>query len=92
MQITIATPPVVPTRRPRRSLAGVRRSYSILFDALANNPGSWVAISPQDVTGDTTAYKNSVLAGCAKSRNVKIETTHQNGLIYVRLMTDVHHA
>jgi hypothetical protein len=80
MQIIQAAPPKEPTRKRVTH----RRSYHELFNILRRNEGVWMAIDPRDVAGETPGQKQTMLYVAAKSRKMKIRTTAQDGLIYIR--------
>jgi hypothetical protein len=80
MYMIKATPPVPPSRK-RPSF---RRSYMELFDTLRANHNTWIAVNPGDIAGESSSRKQTVLYLAAKLRRMKIETTHQNGLLYIR--------
>jgi hypothetical protein len=80
MQIIQATPPKEPTRKRVTH----RRSYHELFDTLRRNEGVWMAINPRDVAGETSGEKQTMLHVAAKVRKITIETTAQDGMIYIR--------
>ena len=80
MQIIQAEPPKAPTRRR----IAHRRSYRELFETLRRNEGIWMAIDPKDVAGETNSKKQTILYLSARGRKMKVETTAQEGLIYIR--------
>jgi hypothetical protein len=80
MQITQAAPPITPTRKK----VTFRRDYSELFDALKSNLNQWQAVNAEDISGETPSRKQTTLYLAAKLRRMKIETTHQDGVLYVR--------
>jgi hypothetical protein len=69
-----------------RSRAGELRvgRYSALFDLLTANPGEWFAVNPSEVAGKDAKIKATVLSSCARHRGMKLQTTHQDDLLYVR--------
>jgi hypothetical protein len=85
MNIVPAVPPVTPTRKP----VAFRRSYQALFDKLKSYHNEWFAIDPEDVSGLNLSRKQTTLYLSAKHRGMKIQTTFQEGLLYIRAIDDV---
>jgi hypothetical protein len=79
-----AEPPII-RRRVERSAPN--RSYHALFTALAASPGTWLAVNPDHVTGATAKAKVCGLHNAATNRKVLIQTTIQEGVVYVRQVT-----
>jgi hypothetical protein len=84
MQITQATPP----KEPTRARITHRRSYRSLFDTLRINDGAWLAINPVEITGPTVSRKQTGLYLAAQVRKMQIQTTYQDGVLYVRTICE----
>jgi len=77
MTIELAAPP-----RPVK-----RHSYKKLMDKVIEADGLWLRISPDELTPD--AHRQGALWQAARTRKIKVQTTIQEGMIYVRLVKEV---
>jgi hypothetical protein len=84
MNITQQAPP----KEPTRSRITQRRSYRELFETLRRSNGVWLTIDPGEVSGETNSRKQTVLYISAQIRKMKIQTTIQEGMLYVRTYCD----
>lgn len=74
-----------PTDPGTRTRSVSNRNYNELFRILPSNPGSWFQIDPSEVTGMDIGDKQTALGQAAKQRGLRVQTTVQQGSIYVRL-------
>ena len=82
MSVELATPP-----NPAPWHGKARKSYAAFFNLLKTNPGEWVSIGLDDITGDTPERKQRAIASNATSRKLRIQTSRQEGRLYARLIT-----
>lgn len=76
MTVELATPPKIVERR----------SYRKLMDKVVAADGAWLRLSPDEVApGAPLPHKQGRLWQAAKTRKVKVQTTVQDGELYVRL-------
>jgi hypothetical protein len=78
MQIEVRAPPTI-----------LRRSYADFMARIREEDGRWVSVPLDEVGGQTTKAKQSVIISAAKNHKLKIQTTVQQGRIYVRYRGDV---
>jgi hypothetical protein len=78
MQIEVHAPPGI-----------LRRSYVDFLARIREEDGRWVSVPLDEVAGETTKAKQSVIISAAKNHKLKIQTTVQQGRIYVRYTGDV---
>lgn len=83
MQILFESPRIENDWKPMSQ----RRSYVQLFAALRQNPGHWVAVDPENVAGKTTTEKQTRMHVGAAARGLRVQTTTQDGKLYVRNLT-----
>lgn len=76
-----------PTHEPTRANAR-RRTYKRLYDLLQQNPGQWVRVDLDDISGDTPTIKQSRILTACYLRGLRVQTTREQDYIYVRLRTD----
>jgi hypothetical protein len=77
---SIEVPIPAPTKRTTVS------KYGGLIDLLLQANGEWLAIDPSAITGATNKRKTITLHSIAAERGVKVNTLHQNGWMYARLI------
>jgi hypothetical protein len=75
MQIEVHAPPGI-----------LRRSYADFLARIREENGEWVSVPLDEVAGQTNKAKQSVIISAAKNHKLKIQTTIQQGRIYVRYM------
>jgi hypothetical protein len=75
MQIEVHAPPGV-----------LRRSYADFLARIREENREWVSVPLDEVAGQSTKAKQSVIISAAKNHGLKIQTTVQQGRIYVRYM------
>jgi hypothetical protein len=75
MQIEVHAPPGI-----------LRRSYADFLTRIREENGAWVSVPLEEVAGHSTKAKQSVIISAAKNHGLKIQTTVQQGRIYVRYM------
>jgi hypothetical protein len=73
MQIEVHAPP--------RTL---RRSYADFLTRIHEENGAWVSVPVGEVAGQSSKAKQSVIISAAKNHGLKVQTTIQEGRIYVR--------
>jgi hypothetical protein len=73
MQIEVHAPPGI-----------LRRSYADFLTRIGEEAGRWVSVPHDEVAGQTTKAKQSVIISAVKNHGLKIQTTFQQGRIYVR--------
>jgi hypothetical protein len=61
-----------------------RHDYAPLVKALQENPGAWLRLIPSELTGETVLQKQGALVQAAKKRHLRVQTSAQDGYIYVR--------
>lgn len=79
MNFTFANPP-----RP----CAPRNNYDRLFTSLQDRPGKWARLDP-DSAGRTPERQAIGLLNAASKRGLKIQTSKQEGHVYVRLLGTV---
>jgi hypothetical protein len=75
MQIEVHAPP-----------GSLRRSYADFLKRIREENGGWVSVPLEEVAGQSTKAKQSVIISAAKNHGLKVQTTIQQGRIYVRFM------
>jgi hypothetical protein len=78
MQIEVHAPPGI-----------LRRSYAEFLTRIRAEEGKWVSIPLTEVAGESVKAKQSVILSSAKNHGLKVQTTVQQGRIYVRYRGDV---
>jgi hypothetical protein len=78
MQIEVHEPPTI-----------LRRSYSDFLTRIRDENGKWVSVPLTDVSGDSIKTKQSVILSSAKNFVMRVQTTVQQGRIYVRFRGDL---
>jgi hypothetical protein len=78
MKIEVHAPPAI-----------LRRSYTEFLSRIREEAGGWVSVALTDVAGDSIKTKQSVILSAAKNFGMKVQTTVQQGRIYVRYRRDV---
>jgi hypothetical protein len=74
MSIDLAAPPRI---RPRKQYAEAMKQVMAV-------PGQWVRLSLDEVTGLSNRDKQAGIWSAANIRKVKVQTTVQDGFLYVR--------
>lgn len=65
------------------------KSYAGIITLLKNNPGEWISIDNDEVTGPTCARKQQAIIQAARNAGMKVQTRGRDGGIYVRLLAEV---
>jgi hypothetical protein len=73
MQIEVHPPPGI-----------LRRSYADFLTRIREENGGWVSVPLNEVAGESNKAKQCVIISAAKNHGLKIQTTIQQGRIYVR--------
>lgn len=68
-------------RMPRNKKAG---RYAQLFKELDACPGEWLSIPLEEVAGEGPKDKQRVIYSAAFWRKVKVQTTVQDGKLFIR--------
>jgi len=72
-----------PDERPRRHQR--RDFYRRLFAALTEKAPEWVSVEAGAVPGRTMTAKQTYLANAARTRGLRVETTGQDGRVFLRI-------
>jgi hypothetical protein len=79
-------PPIV---RPKREK---RKVYEGLFGEIRDAAGEWLAIAPEAITGSTVTRRQANICQAAAIRGFVIQTTVQEGTLYVRFVREAANA
>jgi hypothetical protein len=59
------------------------RRYAFLINMLRDNPGSWISVDSDEVTGDNLKKKQATLIQMARYKALKVRTRTENGKLFI---------
>ena len=82
MNLTAETPPNIAKLKMRQKRSN--RSYDSLLASVRQHASNWVSLPLEEIDGDLLNRKQATILRAAKWRQMLLQSTVQNGKLYVR--------